>query len=110
MKFVTSLYVDSRQLVVVVVGDDGGTLIAYGIDPHQDPAVEQWEFMKGVSHLGAFLKALVDNDSDGFNANSIEIPTTPPPVPWPKLQPVISYAQALHADEALAFAGAPHAA
>jgi len=71
---------------------------------------EQWEFIKQVRDLGAFLKALVDNDADGFDRNSIEIPTTPPPSPWPKLQVVVSYAQALLADEALAFVGAHHAA
>jgi len=35
MRFVTSLYLDSREMVVVVVGDDNGTLMAYGLDPGQ---------------------------------------------------------------------------
>ena len=103
MRFVTSLSLDSRQMVVVVVGDDNGMQIAYGVNPAQDPEQEQWEFICQVTNLGGFLKALVDGDEQGFQSNSLEIPSKPPPSPWPKLQVVISYAQAIHADETLAF-------
>jgi hypothetical protein len=103
MRFVTSLYLDNRQMVVVVVADDNGTQIAYGVNPDQDPEQEQFEFIRQVTNLGGFLKAMVDGDEPGFQTNSVEIPSTPPPSPWPRLQVVISYAQAIHADEALAF-------
>jgi hypothetical protein len=103
MRFVTSLSLDNGQMVVVVVGDDSGTQIAYGIDPQQEPEQEQWVFIREVSNLGGFLKALVDGDDQEFQRNSLEIPSKPPPSPWPRLQVVISYAQAIHADEALAF-------
>jgi hypothetical protein len=103
MRFVTSLSLENRQLVVVVVGNDSGMQIAYGIDPRQDPEQEHWVFICEVTNLGGFLKALVDADDEGVRTNSLELPSKPPPSPWPRLQIVISYAQAIHADEALAF-------
>jgi hypothetical protein len=102
MRYVTSLAYDSRQKIVVLVENDGGPLIAYGVDAQLPPMEGQFAFVRRVTNLGGFLKALVDGDVPGPEANSVEIPSTPPPSPWPRLQAVISYAQRLHADEALA--------
>jgi hypothetical protein len=102
MRYVTSLAYDSRQKIVVVVQEDGGPLIAYGVDAQLPPVEGEWDFMRRVTNLGGLLNAVGAADVPGFDANSVEIPAQPPPNPWPKLRLVISYAQRLHADEALA--------
>ena len=101
MRFVTSLSLSS-SLAVVVVENDGGTRIAYGIDPMQDPVQERYVFIKQVIDIGAFLEGLVNRGytgDGGFESNAIDVPTTPPNAPWPKLQVVIEYAQAVHSEE-----------
>jgi hypothetical protein len=110
MRFVTSLSLEDKQMVVLVFEDDNGMQVAYGVDPEQDPELVRWVFICEVTNLGGFLKALVDDDEQGFRTNSLELPTRPPPSPWPKLRDVISYAHTIHADEALAFIRASHAA
>ena len=111
MRFVASLSVQSSQ-IIVVIAEDGTppTRIAYGIDLAQQTAV----FYKQVDDLSAFISALAEDRSgefiealSGTNVNQVvtfaqDIPTTPPPSPWPNAKTVIASAQAFQWDETLA--------
>ena len=112
MRFVTSLSLSS-SLAVVVVEDDNGIRIRYDIDPMQDPVQEHYVFIKQVTDIGAFLEKLVDRGytgDGGFEGNAVDVPTTPPNAPWPKLQVVIEYAQVVHSEELAALNAISNAA
>lgn len=112
MRFVSSLSLSS-SLTVVVVEDEDGTRIAYGIDPMQDPVQERYVFIKRIIDVGAFLEGMVERGytgDGGFEGNAVDVPTTPPNAPWPKLHVVIEYAQAVHAEELAALHASSNAA
>jgi hypothetical protein len=128
MRFVTSLSLQFSQLkpLVVVVAeavvDNVLQLIAYGVDPSQDPNSEQFVFIRRVLDLGAFLKSVVDSggqaqrfafDDEGavpfgdvaVTPNSIDVPVKPPSTPWPQALVVIALARSVTTDEQLANSG-----
>lgn len=92
-----------QRLVVVVVKLDGDIdFTAYGIDPAQtpeDPPV--FERKVPAANLGMFLEIVVDGEAPvslvgtAPLANSVDVTTTPPPSPGPKVRLVIEYAIAV---------------
>jgi len=99
MTFVTSLSLPLQNLVVIVVRDPLGKLIAYGVNP----STQQFPFITEVANLGEFLQGLVDpTKSDLVKKNSIVVPVKPPATPWPDSTVVIALARSLSTDQQLA--------
>jgi hypothetical protein len=107
MRFVTSLSLQLRSLVVVVVeNEQDGKFIAYGVDPNS----EKFVFIREVLALGAFLKSVVDNEAQvqqnfvnvPVEPNSVDVPVKPPTTPWPQAPVVIALARSVSRDEELA--------
>jgi hypothetical protein len=99
MTFYTSLSLPLQHLVVIVVQDPSGNLIAYGVDPR----TQKFTFITGIGNLGEFLQGVVvDQRAALTSPNAIVVPVQPPPTPWPDAQVVLALARSVSSDEQLA--------